>query len=128
MQVTSGGLVRKRDDLRGTVGVRDTGREISARVITYSFAVTAEENRKSWQVRSKSRNLGRVYASSARYSGLKSPVNNNRPALMAARSHTRAKALVRDPALRTRPWHNGVFPVAQSIILGKMYTNLRHRS
>ncbi len=95
-QVTSGGLMRKRDGSRGTVGVRGAEREISARVITYSFAVTAEENRKSWQVRSTSRNLRRVYANSAKYSGLKSHVNNNCPAL--ARSHTRTRAFLRDPS------------------------------
>jgi hypothetical protein len=44
--------VRKRDGSRGTVGVRGAEWEISARVITHSFAVTAEENRKSWKARS----------------------------------------------------------------------------
>jgi hypothetical protein len=126
MQVTSCGLVRKQDGSRGTIGVRGAEREISARVITYSLAVTPEENRKPWQVRSKSMNLSRVYAWSAKDSGLKSHVNDNCPAL--ARSHTRTKGLLRDPALRTRPCHNGVFPVDQSIILSKSYTNLRHRS
>jgi hypothetical protein len=126
MQVTSGGLVRKRDGSRGTVGVRGAEREISVHVITYSFTVTAEENRTSWQVPSKSRNLSRVYAGSAKYRGLKSHVNNNCPAL--ARSHTRTRAFLRDPSLRTRPCHNGVFPVDQSIILSKSDTNLRHRS
>jgi hypothetical protein len=126
MQVRSGDLVRKRDGSRGTVGIRGAEREISARVIPYSLAVTAEENRKSWQIRSRSRNLSRVYAGLAKDSGLQSHVNNNRPVL--ATSHTRTRAFLRGPSPPHPSMPQWRLPIDQSIILSKSDTNLRHHS